>query len=108
MICLLHSNELPFRDYFRYCDASGANNWKKTTGPGFYGHIGRHFKDYLELKPIVPFDPIPGKVPVFDAAFVATFNNDTRYFYQVIQAIQTGIFPAWLVFKVIGKVHSAR
>ena len=108
IICLLHTNELPFKKYFKYCDNSGKD--VKTTSPSYDGHIGMHFKDGLDLKPIEKFKKVDGKVPVFSPDFIASFNNDTRYFYDICLAIQNGHkkFPKKLVNKLIGHCHQGR
>ena len=107
-ICLLHTNELPFKKYFKYCDNYGKD--VKTTSPTYEGHIGKNFKNGLDLKPIVNFKKITGKVDVFTADFIKSFNNDTRYLYNICHAIQNGHqnFPANLVNKLIGHCHQGR
>ena len=107
-VCLLHSNERPYIDFFKYCDGSGVIH--KTTSPEYHGHIGKHFKNKLKLEPIVNFRAIPGKVLFYPPDFVATLNNDGRYLLNICHAIQSGYanFPVSLTRKLIGKVHSAR
>ena len=106
-ICLLHQNELFFKEYFRYCDYEGKKK-EKNKSPKFNGHIGKLFRDGLDLKPIVDFDQIDGKVENYDAAFIKSLNNDSKYFYEICQAIITGNFPDELVYKIVGHVHQAR
>ena len=99
---------MPFKDIFKYCDASGIDTWKNTTGPSYYGNIAKHFKNGLELKQPVQFRPIPGKVPTYAQNFVATLNNDGRYLYEICHAVQNGVVSPELAIKLIGHVHSAR
>ena len=107
-ICLLHTNELPFKKYFKYCDGQGKQI--PTTSPTYEGHIGKTFKDGLELKPIIPFKTIPGKVEILPNDCLKSFNNDTIYFYNICHAIQNGYrtFPQNLVNKIIGHAHQGR
>ena len=100
-ICLLHQNELFFKEYFRYCDYEGKKK-EKNKSPKFNGHIGKLFRDGLDLKPIVDFDQIDGKVENYDAAFIKSLNNDSKYFYEICQAIIAGNFPDELVYKIVG------
>ena len=108
-ICAIHSHERPFVDYFKFCDGQGVIH--KTTSPVYTGHIGIHFKNKLDLKPIVNFTPINnGRVQVYSQDFLDSLNNDGRYLHQITLAVQRGPanFPPNLVKKCIGKVHSAR
>ena len=107
-ICLLHTTERVFAKYFIHCDNCGKDI--KSTSPSYDGIIGSQFKNGLELKPIVKFKTVDGKVLVYDNDFIASFNNDKKYFYQICHAIQNGWeeFPPWLVNKLVGKVHKAR
>ena len=107
-ICLLHNNELPFKDFFKYCDHSGNDYWKDTKCPAYSGHIGKNFKPKLSIQPVLPFTRIAGKVPIYSPNFVATFNNDSRYFYQMCHAVQNGVVPPTLAQKVISRVDQAR
>ena len=108
VICLLHTNELPFKKYFKWCDNSGKD--VKTTSPSYDGHIGKNFKDGLDLEEIVNFNKVKGKVPVFSPDFIKSFNNDTKYLYQICHAIQDGPkkFPKHLIKKLIGHCHQGR
>ena len=65
IICILHTNERPFLQYFKYCDASGKKK-AKTKSPSYDGKIGKLFKNKLDLKPIVKFKAIQGKVKVYE------------------------------------------
>ena len=107
-ICLLHCNELPFKKYFKYCDGLGKE--VPTTSPTYEGHIGKTFKEGLELKPIISFKTIPGKVEILPKDCLKSFNNDTIYFYNICHAIQNGYraFPQNLVNKLIGHAHQGR
>ena len=107
-ICVLHTNELPFKKYFKHCDASGQD--VATTSPSYDGHIGSQFKNGLDLKPIVNFKKITGKVQRFTEDFIKTFNNDTKYLYNICHAIQNGYrnFPQSLVFNLVGHCHQGR
>ena len=102
-------NELPFKEYFNYCDASGDDNWKKSSKcPSYVGHIGKNFRPKLQLKPIVAFRRIPGRVEVYPQSFLKTLNNDGKYLYQISHAIQNGVVPQNLAVKFIGHLHKAR
>ena len=108
-ICLLHMNELPFKQFFKYCDASGADDWETSSkSPTFIGHIGKNFKHKLFQKPPVAFRRIPGKVGVYPLDFVKSLNNDGRYLYFISHAIQDGVVPQYLAKKIIGHTHKAR
>ena len=107
-ICVLHTNELPFKKLFKLCDNSGKD--VDTKSPSYDEHIGRQIKYGLDLKPIINFNAIAGKVHVFTDDFIKTFNNDTKYLYNICQAIQNGYrnFPEDLVYKLIGHCHQGR
>ena len=72
------------------------------------GHIGREFRDGLELKPIVNFRQIDGKLEIYDDQFIKSLNNDGKYLYQICHAIMSGNFSDELASKLIGHVHQAR
>ena len=105
---MLHNNELPFKNFFKYCDQSGSDYWKDTKCPAYSGHIGKNFKPKLRILPVLPFTAIRGKVKVYSPDFVATFNNDSRYFYQMCHAVQDGVVSPPLASKVISRVDQAR
>ena len=108
-ICILHTNERPFIKYFMYCDYKGKKI--KSTCPSHDGFIGKQFKDKkLELKDIVKFKTISGKVLPYDENFIKSFNCDTAYLHAIGLAIQNGWknFPEKLKTKVIGKSHKGR
>ena len=102
-------NELPFKEFFKYCDASGAEDWKTSNKcPTYIGHIGKNFRHKLDQKPPVAFTRIPGKVGVYPPDFVKSLNNDGRYLYYISHAVQNGFVPPSLAEKIIGHVHKAR
>ena len=107
-ICLLHCNELPFKKFFKYCDAQGKD--VNTTSPSYDGHIGKTFKDGLELMPIVNFKTVPGKLEILPNDFINSLNNDSKYLYKICHAIMGGYrrFPQNLIYKIIGKAHQGR
>ena len=107
-VCMLHNNELPFKDFFKYCDQSGNDYWKDTTCPAYSGHIGKNFKPKLNIQPVLPFIAVRGKVKVYAPDFVATLNNDGRYMYQMCHAVQDGFVPPTLAQKLISRVDQAR
>ena len=93
----------------KYCDAKGAENWKNSTKcPAYSGHIGINFKPTLKLKPVVQFTRIAGKVPILPIDFLKSLNNDGRYMYRICHAVQNGIVPPDLEYKLISRVDSAR
>src|SRR5215469_3200313 len=54
LVCLLHCNELPFREIFKTLDGG-------TTGPKhFTGEIGQRLSFDMKNLPIVEFEPISG------------------------------------------------
>ena len=98
-----------FKEFFKYCDASGDVDWKTSNKcPSYIGHIGKQFKPTLTLKPVVQFTRIAGKVKVMPQDFVKSLNNDGRYAYNIAHAVQNGFVPENLVWKLIGNVHKAR
>ena len=96
-----------FKQYFQYCDYEGKKE-EKTKSPKFDGTIGRQFRDGLDLQPVINFNAINGKVPVYENGFINSLNNDSKYFYQVCHAIMSGNFEDDLVWRLIGHVHQAR
>ena len=107
-VCLLHTNELPFKKYFKYCDAKGKH--VSTTSPNYEGHIGKLFKDGLDLEPLVNFKRVPGKLEILPTDFIKSINGDTKYLYEIVHAIQNGrrAFPQRLANKIIGHAHQGR
>ena len=91
-----------------HCDYSGKEY--DSTSPSHEGAIGKHFKYGLDLKPIVKFKSVPGLVEEYDDDFISSFNCDHKYFHQICRAVQNGwrLFPANLVFKVVGHAHKGR
>ena len=92
-----------------YCDYKGKKI--KSTCPSHDGFIGKQFKDKkLELKNIVKFKAVSGKVLDYDDNFKKSFNSDTSYFHKICIAVQSGWkeFPESLKTKVIGKSHKGR
>ena len=93
----------------KYCDANGAVDWRTSNKcPSYIGHIGRNFKPKLDLKPVIAFQRIPGKVGVYPLDFIKSLNNDGRYLLFISHAIQNGVVPQNLAVKQIGHVNGAR
>ncbi|CAH0547286.1 unnamed protein product [Brassicogethes aeneus] len=78
-VCLLHSNELPFRHLLVNLDGA-------THGPNFSGPIGKALKHCM--KPVVKYMAIEGNaLPAVD---LADLSNDQNYLYKIVLAVTSG------------------
>jgi len=85
LVCMLHSNELPFRKYFNVIDEA------ETTGPKTSrGSIA----DELNFDPrnilLVNFHSMPGKVEEVTDEVASNFTSDQLYFLRACLAVQSG------------------
>jgi len=86
-VCLLHANELPFRDLFPSVDGC-------TTGPNTCeGSIGAEIrsKNHLQDLELVEFQRIPGKVlQITDPQVVGDLSYEQKYLLHMSLSIQCG------------------
>ena len=86
-VCLLHANELPFRDLFSAVDG-------RTTGPNTReGPIGAEIgsKNRLQDLELVEFQRIPGKVlQITDPQVVGDLSYEQKYLLHMSLSIQCG------------------
>ena len=80
----------------------------QPNSPTYDGHLGKQFRDGLVLKPVVNFNAIDGKIPVLPDHVVNSLNNDSKYFYLICHAVQSGNCDQELADHLIGHVHQAR
>ena len=82
IICLLHYNELPFKKIVELYLG-------KTTGPGTRsGLLGKEVeKTVKEVKPIVDFGFMPGKVDFINSTLL--LNSDQKYLYDLCHCCQS-------------------
>jgi hypothetical protein len=97
-ICLLHLNELPLRHLFITLDGA-------MTGPhSFNGPIGKSISTSLQ-QPIVNFAVIAGEPIACDKALL---SSDQLYFFEIVNAVKTGIVPENFDSRVPGRLNHAR
>jgi hypothetical protein len=84
LVCMLHLNELPFREVFKVIDGD-------TSGPkGLKGPVGSHLDfDPCQL-PIVPFVGITGNVNDVDETVMNDLSQDQKYLLRACLAVQSG------------------
>jgi hypothetical protein len=84
LVCMLHLNELPFREVFKVIDG-------ETSGPmGLKGPVGSHL-DFDPCKlPIVPFVKITGNVHDVDDNVMTDLSQDQKYLLRACLAVQCG------------------
>ena len=82
LVCLLHYNELPFNKIVKLYSG-------KTTGPNSRsGELGKEIEKTLtEVKPIVNFKFIPGKVDKINSTLL--LNSDQKYLYDLCHCCQS-------------------
>lgn len=86
LICLLHTNELPFRKYLSLLDGGC------TTGPSTStGEITSALIFDPEDLPLAEFQPIPGKVLDVSDSVKNDLSTDQKYFLEACLAVQGGI-----------------
>lgn len=102
IICLLHTNELPLRNFFKIKDGN-------TEGPSqFAGPIGRIItnKSTLKERSLINFKAIDAEnLPEVD---VKSLSRDQQYLHQMFTAIKTGIMTDSLFKASLPTVHHAR
>ena len=104
LICLLHCNELPFKDIFKYLDGI-------TQGPGSYsGPIGKKIVGDVHKMPIVKYEAIPGLLKTYTDACIKSLSSDQKYLYFICHAVQDGVLPkdTTLLSRSPGMMHEAR
>jgi hypothetical protein len=97
-ICLLHLNELPLRHLFHSLDGA-------TTGPhSFNGPIGKSISMSVQ-KPIVSFAIIVGEPIICDKQLL---SSDQLYFFEIVNAVKTGVVPDRFNSRTPGRLNHAR
>lgn len=97
-ICLLHLNELPLRHLFISLDGV-------MTGPhSFDGPIGKSVSNSLQ-QPLVNFDVIVGEPITCDKDLL---SSDQLYFFEIVNAVRTGILPENFDSRLPGRLNHAR
>ena len=83
-ICGLHLTELVFWHILSKVDGV-------TKGPeSLSGPVGSTLHKDLWREPVVPFEPLPGKVELLSDEVVSDLSRDQLLVYRYAQAIQTG------------------
>ena len=84
-ICLLHTNELPLRKYFKVLDG-------ETTGPKTsLGDIGKVLDFDPKDLPIVDYSVVTGKVISLPEDIISDLSSDQKYLHKACIAIQNEI-----------------
>ena len=84
LICMLHLNELPFKEIFKIIDGD-------TSGPhGLKGPVGSKLDFDPSTLPIVSFEKIAGNVINVDDDIKKEFSQDQKYLLKACLAIQSG------------------
>jgi hypothetical protein len=97
-ICLLHLNELPLRHLFISLDGA-------TTGPhSFNGPIGKSLLTSVQ-QPIVNFSIIVGEPIVCNKHLL---SSDQLYFFEIVNAVKTGVVPERFDSRSPGRLNHAR
>jgi hypothetical protein len=107
LICLLHTNELPFRKYVSVVDGGC------TTGPSTStGEVTNALVFDPEDLPLAEFLPIPGKVLDVPDSIKDDLSSDQKYLLQACLAVQGGIVDTdsrnSLKTAMIGNLSHAR
>jgi hypothetical protein len=107
LICLLHTNELPLRQYISVLGGGS------TTGPSSSTNaILSKIEFNAETLPILNFKVMPGKVKVVSNDFLKTLSTDQSYLYKACLAVQNGCenldHKNYLQTATPGSVHNAR
>ncbi len=85
--CMLNFNELPLWDLFKHCDGA-------PMGPTtFTGPIGSAMESF-ELKTVVQFQLLNGKVTPVNKAVYKGLSNDQKYLNDICLAVQ-GQWVSW-------------
>ena len=103
-ICLLHTNELPFRNLFTTLDGP-------TTGSNsFSGPIGKLLPKVAEMEWISTFKAMSG-VPMLEELPEKVFrdlSSDQKYLYLTVQAVISGVIPEQLKCLTCGPICHSR
>ena len=80
-----------------------------TSGPDAWsGPIGKQIVEDVWLRPVVSFQPIPGKIPVLPQEVVKDLSRDACLLYKLGLAVQTGVVPPDVAAATIGPPLHAR
>ena len=97
-ICFLHLNELPLRHLFISLDGA-------MTGPhSFDGPIGKSISTSLQ-QPLVNFAVIVGEPITCDKHVL---SSDQLYFFEIVNAVRTGIVSENFESRLPGRLNHAR
>ena len=97
-ICLLYLNELPLRHLFHSLDGA-------TTGPhSFNGPIGKSISMSVQ-KPIVSFAIFVGEPIICNKQLL---SSDQLYFFEIVNAVKTGVVPDRFNSRTPGRLNHAR
>lgn len=101
LICLLHTNELPFRHLLTALDGP-------TNGPkGYSGPIGVALTD-CEKRSVVSFRPIVGSLPLISEDVVNDLSEDQKYLYKMCKVVESGHCPPQVADCQPGKMSHSR
>lgn len=108
LICMLHLNELPFREVFSKVDGA-------TSGPrGYHGDIGKKLNFNAMSLPIVNFKAVQGWTENVSEEIKNDLSEDQRYLLRACLVVQQGKDQAavhdlkFLASASPGSLHHAR
>lgn len=79
-----------------------------TKGPSEFSFaVGKALK-YCEHKPVLQFEPIAAEDPLPDISNVWELSKDQKYFYEICQAVSSGICPRHLENPNLGPLFHSR
>ena len=85
-------------------NADGVNSGpERLKGP-----IGSTLHEDLWELPVIPFAPVPGKVPKVREDVVNKLSRDQKLAYRYCMAVQSGQIPDDLVSQAIGPLVTSR
>ena len=82
--CLLHWNELPFREIFKQLDG------KSNSATVWVGPIGRKLSEELHLEPVVKFSPVATTLGQPEEEVMKDLSADQKLLLQYVLAIDAG------------------
>ena len=102
-ICMYHMIELPPRELFQKLDG-------KTDGPqGPGGPLGQALRSLNNnLKPSVPFDPIPSDVPEDIDEDLFNGKQDLKLLLVYVRAVQTGVIEEKYLTTILPEMNVVR
>lgn len=102
IVCLLHTNELPFRHLFKYIDG-------ETTGPtSFSGEIGKLLPS-AHTMPVTAYIRISvDNFPFIDPSIVKDLSPDQKYLYDISSLIRGTAEDDQVVNRLPGPINHSR